>query len=188
MADKGTLIVFSGPSGAGKDTVLDEFFKLKPEGVWKSVSYTTRAPRENEKDGVDYNFISVEEFEKHIREGNMLEYTKYGLNYYGTPKAPIDEHLKNGSSIILKIEIEGAGNIKKLYPDAVGVFIMPPSLQVLEKRLRGRGSESDEDIRRRLEIAKNELEYSVNYEYKIINDTIEQATDELYSIVKELQK
>lgn len=188
MSDKGTLIVFSGPAGAGKDTVLEEFFKLNPEGVWKSVSNTTRAARDNETDGIDYNFISVEEFEDNIKNGRMLEYTKYGLNYYGTPKAPVDEHLKKGDTIILKIEVEGAGNIKKLYPDAVGVFISPPSLEVLEKRLRGRGSENDEDIRRRLDIARSELEYSKNYEYHIVNDTLEQAVSDFYNIVKALQK
>ena len=188
MCDKGTLIVFSGPAGAGKDTVLEEFFKLKPEGVWKSVSNTTRAPRENEVDGIDYNFITVDEFEENIRNGKMIEYTEYALNYYGTPKVPVDEHLANGDTIILKIEVEGAGNIKKLYPDAVGVFITPPSLEVLEKRLRARGSEDDEVIRRRLDIAKKELEYSVNYEYHIINDTLEQAVSDFYDIVKSLQK
>ncbi len=188
MSDKGTLIVFSGPAGAGKDTVLEEFFKLKPEGVWKSVSNTTRAPRENEKDGIDYNFISVEDFEDNIKNNRMLEYTKYGLNYYGTPKEPVDRHLKNGDTIILKIEVEGADNIKKLYPDAVGVFIMPPSLEVLEKRLRGRGSETDEDIRRRLDISKKELEYSKNYEYHIVNDTLEQAVSDFYDIIRVLQK
>lgn len=188
MSERGTLVVFSGPSGAGKDTVLEEFFKLNPQGVWKSVSNTTRTAREGERDGVDYNFITVEDFEDKIKNGGMLEYTKYGLNYYGTPKAPVDSHLENGDVIILKIEVEGAGNIKKLYPDAVGVFITPPSLEVLEKRLRGRGSESDEDISRRLDIAKKELEYSKNYEYHIINDTLEKAVSDLYDIVKALQK
>lgn len=188
MSDKGTLIVFSGPSGAGKDTVLEEFFKTNPYGVWKSISNTTRAARENEKDGIDYNFISVEEFEENIRNGKMLEYTKYGLNYYGTPKAPVDEHLSKGDTIILKIEVEGAGNIKKMYPDAIGVFITPPSIEVLEKRLRGRGSENDDDIIRRLDIAKKEMEYSKNYEYHIVNDTLEQAVIDLCNIVKALQK
>lgn len=188
MSEKGILVVFSGPAGAGKDTVLDEFFKLNPEGVWKSVSNTTRAPREGETNGIDYNFITVDEFEDSIKNGGMLEYTKYGLNYYGTPKAPVDEHLKNGDTIILKIEVEGAGNIKKLYPDAIGVFIAPPSLEVLEKRLRGRGSESDEEIRRRLDIAERELEYSKNYDYHIVNDKLEQAVSDFYDIVKSLQK
>lgn len=188
MDKKGTLIVFSGPSGAGKDTVLDEFFKQEHEGVWKSVSYTTRAPRCGEKDGIDYHFISNDEFEDYISKGNMLEYTHYGLNYYGTPKTPVDEHLALGDTVILKIEIEGAANIKKLYPDAVGVFICPPSLEVLEKRLRGRGSEKDEDILRRLEIAKKELEHSKNYNYQIINDALENAVSDLSKIVKSYHK
>ena len=117
----------------------------------------------------------------------MLEYAKYGLNYYGTPKAPVDEHLKNGDTVILKIEVQGARQIKALYPDAVGVFVLPPSLEVLEKRLRGRGSETDEDVIRRLSIAKKELEYSVNYEYRIVNDDLDDAVNDLYSIVRSLQ-
>lgn len=188
MADKGTLIVFSGPSGAGKDTVLEEFFKRKPQGVWKSISNTTRAPRDGETDGIDYNFITVDDFFNVVDNNGMVEYTKYGLNYYGTPKAPVDEHLANGDTIILKIEVEGAGNIKKLYPDAVGVFIMPPSLEVLENRLRRRGSENDEDVQRRMNIARNELKFKDNYEYHIVNDELEQAVNDLCDIVKALQK
>ncbi len=187
MTSRGRLMVFSGPSGAGKDSVLEEYFKTEHEGVWKSVSYTTRPPRENECDGVDYNFISVEEFEENIRNGNVLEYTKYGLNYYGTPKAPVDEHLKKGEIVILKIEINGAANIKKIYPDSVAVFITPPSVEVLEKRLRSRGTESDEDIRRRLEIAEKELEYKKNYDHIIINDKLENAVNDLDSIVRSYQ-
>lgn len=187
MSEKGTLMVFSGPAGTGKDTVLECFAAKKMKGVWKSVSYTTRQPRENEKDGVDYHFITREEFERLIKDGAMLEYAKYGLNYYGTPKAPVDEHLKNGDTVILKIEVQGARQIKALYPDAVGVFVLPPSLEVLEKRLRGRGSETDDDVIRRLSIAKKELEYSVNYEYRIVNDDLDDAVNDLYSIVRSLQ-
>lgn len=187
MSAKGKLIVFSGPSGAGKDSVLEEYFKTEHQGVWKSVSYTTRAARENERDGVDYHFISVEEFENNIRNGNVLEYTKYGLNYYGTPKAPVDEHLKNGEIVILKIEINGAASIKKKYPDSVAVFITPPSVEVLEKRLRARGTESDADIRRRLEIAGKELDYKKYYDHIIINDKLENAVNDLDGIVRSYQ-
>lgn len=183
----GRLIVFSGPSGAGKDSVLEEYFKTEHQGVWKSVSYTTRPARENERDGIDYNFISVDEFEDNIKNGNVLEYTKYGLNYYGTPKAPVDEHLKKGETVILKIEVNGAANIKKIYPDSVAVFITPPSVEVLEKRLRSRGTESDEDISRRLEIALKELENKKNYDHVIINDKLEDAVNDLDKIVRSYQ-
>ena len=184
---EGRLIVFSGPSGAGKDSVLEEYFKTEHKGVWKSVSYTTRPARENERDGIDYNFISVDEFEDNIRNGNVLEYTKYGLNYYGTPKAPVDEHLKKGETVILKIEVNGAANIKKIYPDSVAVFITPPSVEVLEKRLRSRGTESEEDISRRLEIALKELENKKNYDHVIINDKLEDAVNDLDKIVRSYQ-
>ncbi len=185
--DKGTLLVFSGPSGSGKDTVLSLFLDKHLPGVWKSVSYTTRPPRDGEVDGVDYHFISLEEFEKHIHNGEMLEYAKYGVNYYGTPKKCVDEHLENGDIVILKIEVQGAEQIKNIYHDAVGAFIFPPSLDVLEKRLRGRGTETDEDIRRRLSIAKNELEYSSNYDYYIVNDELLDAVDDLVAVVRALQ-
>lgn len=184
---KGTLLVFSGPAGAGKDSVLIEFLKKKVPGVWKSVSYTTRAPREGEVNGVDYNFISVEDFEKLIEQNAMLEYAKYGVNYYGTPRTSVDEHLGNGDIVILKIEVQGADQIKKLYSDSVGAFIMPPSLEILEKRLRGRGTESDEDILRRLKIAEDELAYSTNYDYHIVNDRLEDAVDDLSAVVRALQ-
>lgn len=186
MSD-GTLLVFSGPAGAGKDSVLIEYLKKNVPGVWKSVSYTTRPPREGEKDGVDYNFISVEEFEDLIRQGAMLEYAKYGVNYYGTPKTSVDEHLKNGDVVILKIEVQGAEQIKQIYPCSTGAFIVPPSLEILEKRLRGRGTETDEDILRRLSIAKQELEYSSNYDYHIINDRLEDAVEDLTAVIRALQ-
>lgn len=187
MSESGTLLVFSGPAGTGKDAVLSSFLKRKMSGVWKSVSYTTRAPRDGEVDGVDYNFVTVEEFEKLISENAMLEYAKYGINYYGTPKMPVDEHLKNGDIVILKIEVQGAAQIKNLYSDAVGAFVFPPSLEILEKRLRDRGTETEEDIRRRLSIATDELEYSSNYDYHIINDVLETAVDDLCAVVRALQ-
>lgn len=186
MSD-GTLLVFSGPAGAGKDSVLIEYLKKNIPGVWKSVSYTTRAPRDGEVDGVDYNFITVEEFEKLIEQKAMLEYAKYGVNYYGTPRASVDEHLKNGDIVILKIEVQGAEQIKNIYPQSTGAFIVPPSLEILESRLRGRGTETDEDILRRLKIAEDELAYSVNYDYQIINDRLEDAVDDLAAVIRALQ-
>ncbi len=186
MAD-GVLLVFSGPAGAGKDSVLIEFLKKNMNGVWKSVSYTTRAPRDGEVDGVDYKFVSVDEFEKLVSENFFLEFAKYGVNYYGTPKVLVDEHIQNGDIVILKIEVQGAEQIKNLYPESVGAFIVPPSLEILEKRLRNRGTETEEDIRRRLNIARDELAYSKNYDYHIINDRLEDAVDDLTAVIRALQ-
>lgn len=183
MPDKGMLIVLSGPSGSGKDTVLAELFKLKI-GLVQSVSMTTRAPRNDEKNGVDYLFVDEEYFLSAITNGRMLEYAKYGVNYYGTPKAPVDNWLDEGKTVVLKIDVQGAGNIRKLYPDSVSIFLTPPNLSVLEKRLRDRGSEDEEDVRRRLDIACNELARIGEYDYVVINDDLQSAVDEIKTIIK----
>ncbi len=183
MPDKGMLIVLSGPSGSGKDTVLAELFKLKI-GLVQSVSMTTRSPRNDEKNGVDYLFVDEEYFLSAITNGRMLEYAKYGVNYYGTPKAPVDNWLDEGKTVVLKIDVQGAGNIRKLYPDSVSVFLTPPNLTVLEKRLRDRGSEDEEDVRRRLDIACNELARIGEYDYVVINDDLQSAVDEIKTIIK----
>lgn len=183
MHDKGMLVVLSGPSGSGKDTVLAELFKLKI-GLVQSVSMTTRAPRDNEKNGVDYLFVDEEYFLSAITNGRMLEYAKYGVNYYGTPKAPVDNWLDEGKTVVLKIDVQGAGNIRKLYPDSVSIFLTPPSLSVLEKRLRDRGSEDEEDVRRRLDIACNELARIGEYDYVVVNDELLSAVDEIKTIIK----
>ncbi len=185
MGNKGLLVLFSGPSGVGKDTVLDVVLKKNSE-LQKSVSLTTREIRENEIEGKDYYFISVPEFKNMIEQGNVLEYAKYGENLYGTPKAPVDRWLEQGKTVILKIEVQGAENIKKIYPDSVAIFLMPPSMEELEKRLRSRGTEDETDILKRLEIAKNEIEKSKNYDYFVINDDIDNASDEVISILKSL--
>lgn len=183
MPDKGMLIVLSGPSGSGKDTVLAELFKLKI-GLVQSVSMTTRSPRNDEKNGVDYLFVDEEYFLSAITNGRMLEYAKYGVNYYGTPKAPVDNWLDDGKTVVLKIDVQGAGNIRKLYPDSVSIFLTPPNLSVLEKRLRDRGSEDEEDVRRRLDIACNELARIGEYDYVVINDDLQSAVDEIKTIIK----
>lgn len=183
MPDKGMLIVLSGPSGSGKDTVLAELFKLKI-GLVQSVSMTTRSPRNDEKNGVDYLFVDEECFLSAITNGRMLEYAKYGVNYYGTPKAPVDNWLDEGKTVVLKIDVQGAGNIRKLYPDSVSIFLTPPNLSVLEKRLRDRGSEDEEDVRRRLDIACNELARIGEYDYVVINDDLQSAVDEIKTIIK----
>jgi guanylate kinase len=185
MNKKGTLVLFSGPSGVGKDTVLEVVLN-KNKDLQKSVSLTTRAIRENEIDGKDYYFISQSDFDNMVKNNEVLEFAQYGKNFYGTPKAPIDKWLDEGKTIILKIEVQGAKKIKELYHEAVGIFIMPPSMDELEKRLRFRGTESEDDIQRRLDIAKSEIENSVDYDYLVINDEIGLASDNVLNIVKTL--
>ena len=185
MNKKGTLVLFSGPSGVGKDTVLEVVLNKNKE-LQKSISLTTREIRDNEIDGKDYYFISQAAFEDMIKNNEVLEFAQYGKNFYGTPKAPIVKWLDEGKTIILKIEVQGAKKIKELYPDAVGIFIMPPSMDELEKRLRFRGTESEDDIKRRLDIAKSEIEKSVDYDYLVVNDEIDLASDNVLNIVKAL--
>ena len=182
---EGLLILFSGPSGVGKDTVLDVVLNKNKE-LQKSISLTTRNIRENETDGKDYYFISVPDFEKMIADGDVLEYAKYGSNFYGTPKAPVDKWLSEGKNVILKIEVQGAENIKKLYPNSVGIFLLPPSMAVLEDRLRSRGTEDEDDVKKRLEIAQDEMRRSLNYDYFVINEDIEKASDDVLTIIKAL--
>ena len=185
--NKGVLVLFSGPSGVGKDTVL-EIVLNKDTSLQKSVSCTTRGIRENEIDGKDYYFITVPEFEEMIENHEVLEFTRYGQNFYGTPKAPIDKWLSEGKTVILKIEVEGASNIKKLYPDSVGIFIMPPSMEVLEQRLRSRGTEDEADIKKRLEIAKSEFGHSKVYDYIVVNDDLEKTSENVLDILHKLYK
>lgn len=187
MNNKGMLILFSGPSGVGKDTVLDLVLKKDAE-LQKSISLTTRDIRDNEVDGVDYYFITQSQFEDMINSGQVLEYAKYGKNMYGTPKAPVDKWLSEGKVVILKIEVQGASKIKEIYPDSVAIFLMPPSINELENRLRSRGTESEDDILKRLEIARGEIEKSSDYDYIVINDEVENTSDNVLNLVRELMK
>ncbi len=182
---KGVLVLFSGPSGVGKDTVLDIVLN-KDKNLQKSISLTTRGIRENEVDGKDYYFISSDKFEDMISKGQVLEYAKYGSNFYGTPKAPIDQWLGEGKTVILKIEVQGASKIKELYPDSVSIFVLPPSMEELENRLRSRGTESEDDIKKRLDIAKGEVERSKDYDFLVINDDLDIASDKVIAIVNNL--
>ncbi len=165
---KGILLVVSGPSGCGKGTVLSHVFKDK-DNYSLSVSFTTREPRPGEIDGVHYGFVSKDEFLKQIEEGNMLEYTEYCGNYYGTPQSTVNSLLEKGVNVVLEIETVGALNVKKLRSDAVLIMILPPSYEVLENRLRSRGTNSEEDIANRLLRAKEELKMLPNYHYCVIN-------------------
>ncbi len=179
---KGRLIIVSGPSGSGKDTVLNEVFKMHPE-VRFSISNVTRAMREGEVANGKYHFITREQFEAALENGEILEHNVYLGNYYGTPKKPVDDAIKDGAEIVLEIDINGARTVKKKCPEAVSVFIMPPSFEVLRARLSGRGTESDEQINGRLSIALGEIAAADEYDYIVVNDRLETAVDEMISII-----
>lgn len=185
MTDKGTLIVFSGPSGSGKGTILSNFYSSYADDKIKySVSATTRSPREGEKDGVNYFFKTKEEFENMISDGQFLEWAKFCDNYYGTPKKAVTDLVDSGYDVILEIETVGAMNVKKNFPDAVMVFVLPPSVEELKKRLSGRGTETEDVIEKRIETALGELPLAQKYDYVIVNDEVEKATEKFWTIVR----
>ena len=179
---KGRLYVFTGPSGAGKGTVLHRLLDEVP-GLSLSVSATTRVPRPGEQDGVHYYFISKQAFEQKIAENAFLEYAEYVDNYYGTPERPVEEQLAAGRDVILEIEVQGAMQVHRKRPDAVMVFLAPPSLEELDARLHGRGTESEEKIRQRLETARRELEYQRNFAHIVVNDTVDHAVALLKGLI-----
>ena len=180
------LLVISGPSGAGKDTVVAHLRTKHPE-IEISVSATTRPMREGEAEGVNYYYISQQAFEQKIAEGEMLEYANYCGNYYGTPKSEVDEHIENSTTVVLVIEVQGAGNIKKMYPQCTTVFVCPPSLAELESRLRGRGTESEESIARRMQRAQEEMEMASQYDFQVTNDDIDACAQRIYDILQQRQ-
>ncbi len=182
MKNKGLLIVVSGPSGAGKGTICTEFMKTHTDCAL-SVSATTRAPREGEKHGVNYYFLSHDEFRKRIDEDGFLEHAVFCENYYGTPKAEVMDMIESGKNVILEIEVQGALQVRSHYPEAVFVFVIPPSIEELENRLRGRGTETDEVIAKRLERAKDEFKYISKYNYILTNDTVNDAVNRLDAII-----
>ena len=179
---KGTLYVFTGPSGAGKGTVLSRLLS-EDEKLFFSISATTRAPRPGEKDGVQYYFLTKEDFEAKIAANACLEHAKYVDNYYGTLEAPVNEKLEEGYDVILEIEVQGAMQVHQKRPDAVMVFIAPPSFEELAARLRGRGTEDEEKVRKRLETAKEELKSRDRFDYVVVNDEIDRAVRELQGIL-----
>ena len=178
------LLVVSGPSGAGKDTVVNRMREKHPE-IELSVSATTRAPRPGEAEGESYYFLTNEAFEGKIERGEMLEYVHYCDKYYGTPKAEVDRRLDEGRTVVLVIEVVGAGNIKRLYPECTLVFILPPSLDELRARLLGRGTESGTVVEKRLARAEEELRYAREYDFSIVNDDADRCAEELYTILKQ---
>ncbi len=177
----GTLFVITGPSGAGKSTVISSFLETRLN-VFHSVSATTRPRRPHEKHGEDYFFIARSEFERMLEADQFLEHAEYVGNLYGTPKEPVFEALSNGRDVLLQIEVTGALNVRKKYPDAVLIFIVPPSFGVLELRLRGRGTEPEEIIRKRLEKAKKEYAAAKFFDYIVVNSDVETGSSELSTI------
>ena len=179
----GFLLILSGPSGSGKDTVINEVVQRDEKTVC-SVSMTTRKPRPGEEDGVNYFFVTKEQFEENIQKGEMLEWAKYGDNYYGTPKAPIKKWTEEeGKTVILNIEVQGATLIKEQWPDVRTMFLMPPSVAALRARLAGRNTETEEEIEKRISIAKEEIAKSYDYDYIIVNNRLEDAVENVLEVI-----
>ncbi len=184
MSEKrhGMLIVLSGPSGSGKGTIIKSLLAARDDTVL-SISMTTRAPRPGELDGVHYHFVTREQFEQTIAEDGFLEYAAYNGNYYGTPEAPIRRWLSEGKNVILEIEVQGAEKVMDHRSDLVSIFITIPSVEGLERGLRGRGTETDEVIRGRMETARYELTRAFRYQYVVLNDEVELATGRINTII-----
>ena len=182
MQSEGLKLILSGPSGSGKGTIVKEL--IKEENFVVSISATTRQPRVGEEHGKHYFFKTTEEFEEMIAKEELLEYANFCNNYYGTPKAFITETIKSGKDIILEIEVQGAMQAKSAYPDALLIFIMPPTFEELQSRLIGRGTESEDVIKARLKRAKEELLAFKEYDYIVINDNLEEAVANIKQIVQ----
>lgn len=181
---RGLLIVLSGPSGVGKGTVRKALFEMPEQEFVYSVSMTTRAPRPGEVDGVDYYFVTREEFEKQIAAGNLLEYAEFVGNYYGTPKDKVEEQLNKGKEVILEIEVNGANQVREKCKDAVFIFLVPPTRRALYDRLKNRGTECEERIKARIEKANKEFRLAHQYDYIVVNDEIYNAADRIMAIIR----
>lgn len=180
--NKGGVFIISGPSGSGKDTVLAELFKKKPDILF-SISSITRPMRQGEREGEKYNFISREKFEYMIENDMLLEHNVFVNNYYGTPREPVERAVAEGKDIIIEVDVNGAAQIRKKMPEAVSIFIMPPSFEELKRRLIGRGTESEELIEKRLNSALCEIKRAVEYDYIIVNDNITAAADDILAVI-----
>lgn len=180
--EKGRLVVISAPSGTGKSTVIERLRELLPELVL-SVSATTRLPREGEAQGVAYYFVTRDQFRDMIAGGKFLEYAEFVGDFYGTPREPVLQCIEEGRDVLLEIEVQGAGQVMAVMPDAITIFIVPPDMGELERRLRGRGTDSEEKLEARLERAKAELERKNEYAYIVVNDDVARAAAEIAAII-----
>ena len=180
--NKGLLIVVSAPSGCGKGTILSEV--LKDDRFYYSVSATTRSPRLGEVNGATYHFITKQDFEERIKNNAMLEYAEYCGNYYGTPKKEIDEMREQGKNFILEIEVQGAMKVREICPDAVFIFVLPPSVAELERRLKKRATETDDVIAQRVSQARSEIELARKYDYVVVNAALEDAINDFKAVIK----
>lgn len=179
---RGKTFIICGPSGVGKGTVVSRLLAQDPT-LYFSVSATTRPPRPGEEDGIHYHFLSQEQFQHWIREDAFLEYAEFVGNYYGTPQKYVDEAMAAGRDVILDIEIQGADQVHRKRPDAVRIYVAPPSWEELERRLIGRGTEDMERVRRRLERGKQEFAAAREFDYFVINDTVDRAVEEIHAIL-----
>ena len=184
MSDKGALTVISGFSGAGKGTVVKQLLDKYDYGL--SISATTRSPREGEQDGREYFFKTKEEFEQMIAEHQLIEYARYVGNYYGTPKEYVVQQLEQGKDVILEIEMQGALHVREILPEVNLIFLTPPSVDVLEQRLRGRGTETEEVIRDRMARAKEECSYMEKYDYIVVNDDLDECVENVHRLIRSL--
>ena len=180
--NKGLLLVISAPSGAGKGTIIKRLMD-DDRSLKLSVSATTRSPRPGEVDGEDYFFLSREEFDDLVKNGEMLEHAEYVGNCYGTPKGPVESWLNDGLNVILEIDVQGGAQVKEIMPECVSIFILPPSMRELENRLRDRSTEKDEVVEARLEAARQEVHCAEDYDYVVVNDTVEKAVEEIKTII-----
>ena len=182
MTNDGLLVVISGAAGTGKGTIVERL--AADEGIRVSISATTRSPRGAEQDGREYHFLSREQFTELIGEDGFLEYAEYVGNFYGSPRKQAEDWMKQGKHVILEIEVQGCEQVKQKRPDCVSIFILPPSMEELERRLRKRGTETEEQIRARLARAKEELPLAESYDYQVVNDDLDACVEEIREIFR----